>query len=465
MVARFQLTVFGLLSLLLIANNWAAVETDRLAHVQIARYRAEQRITGVVNGASFTGPITSGSWVSIFGEGLATTTRTWRDDEIVDGVLPAELDGVSVRVNGREAAVFFASPGQLNVQAPDDDALGPVEVEVLRDGAVTARLNAELAAENPGLFAFDPRGRRYPAAVHADGVFVGPEDLFGGAVGVRPVHGGDTILLFGTGFGLTDPPVPSGRVFSGAAPLVSPVKVLIDGREALVPFAGLSGAGLYQFNVVVPDGTAEGDVEVRVEFNGKSSQTGLFLAVRSAPPPGPPRIVISQVYGGGGNQGALFNNDFVELFNSGSSPVDVSGWTVQYASARGSTWQITELLGVILAGQYYLVQEGQGQTRQAPPLPTPDVIGGIPMSNSSGKVALLSGQARLTGETPSRNDIVDFLGYGAATFSEGSTAGGLDNRTAAIRKGEGCVDTDRNDQDFEVGPPSPRNSTVTAACP
>src|SRR5712691_4777376 len=103
-------------------------------------------------------------------------------------------------------------------------------------------------------------------------------------------------------------------------------------------------------------------------------------------------IVISQVYGGGGNAGATFKNDFIELYNHGAAPVDLTGWSVQYAATAGTFWQRTDLTPVTLApGRYYLVQEtaGLGGTTS---LPTPDVAGGLPMSSVAGKVALVSTQ-------------------------------------------------------------------------
>src|SRR2546427_5062110 len=87
-------------------------------------------------------------------------------------------------------------------------------------------------------------------------------------------------------------------------------------------------------------------------------------------------IVISQVYGGGGNSGAPLKNDFIELFNRGSAAVTVSGWSVQYGAATGSTWQVTNLSGVIQPGQHYLVQEAQG-AGDTTNLPTPDAVGTI----------------------------------------------------------------------------------------
>src|SRR5690242_1741167 len=100
-----------------------------------------------------------------------------------------------------------------------------------------------------------------------------------------------------------------------------------------------------------------------------------------------PDVVISQVYGGGGNSGATYTNDFVELYNRGPSTVDLSGWSVQYASAAGTAYQVTALSGGIAAGAHYLVQEAAG-TGGTAALPAPDATGSINLSATNGKVAL-----------------------------------------------------------------------------
>ncbi len=170
-------------------------------------------------------------------------------------------------------------------------------------------------------------------------------------------------------------------------------------------------------------------------------------------------IVISQVYGGGGNSGATLRNDFVELYNLGSTTVDVTGWTVQYASSAGTTWQTTVLSGSIAPGHYYLVQEAQG-TGGTTDLPTPDAVGTIAMSGTSGKVLLATGTTAFAGDCPIDQDrTIDFVGYGSATCYEGTAATAtLSNTTAAIRAGEGCTETDRNSADFSAGTPNPRNT-------
>jgi predicted extracellular nuclease len=175
-----------------------------------------------------------------------------------------------------------------------------------------------------------------------------------------------------------------------------------------------------------------------------------------------PDIVISQVYGGGGNTGATFTNDFIELYNRGSVPVVVTGWTVQYAAAAGSTWQTTTLSGTIQPGNYYLVQEAAGAGGTTA-LPTPDAIGTISMAAGAAKVALVRNSTALTGACPGGVEIADFVGYGGANCSETTPTAALTSATAALRLQGGATDTDNNAADFLIGGPAPRNSGAPAA--
>lgn len=179
-------------------------------------------------------------------------------------------------------------------------------------------------------------------------------------------------------------------------------------------------------------------------------------------------VVISQVYGGGGNGGAQFTNDFIELFNLSASPVDVTGWTVQYASTAGISWAKTVLSGIIQPGNYYLVQEAVGSSCSGLPcgvsLPTPNATGTIAMSASAGKVALVNNSTTLAGACPA--GLVDLVGYGSATnCSEGAPTGNLSNTTAALRKANGAQDTDNNNADFTIGAPNPRNTPPPELAP
>ena len=173
-------------------------------------------------------------------------------------------------------------------------------------------------------------------------------------------------------------------------------------------------------------------------------------------------IVISQLYGGGGNSGSKLRNDFVELFNRGNSTVNVSGWSLQYASASGNSWDRTALSGTIEPGRYYLIQEDQGSGGSLS-LPSPDAVGAINLSAISGKLALVSNSNLLTTSAPTGPAIVDFVGYGAVNFSEGRPTDALTNTTAVIRRGNGCNDSNNNQSDFSIGEPNPRNSRSPAS--
>ena len=172
-----------------------------------------------------------------------------------------------------------------------------------------------------------------------------------------------------------------------------------------------------------------------------------------------PDVVISQVYGGGGNAGATITNDFIELYNRGTETVPLDGWSVQYASQAGTTWTPTPLTGILPPGSYYLVQEAAG-TGGTTPLPTPDAAGSIAMSGTNGKVALVTSSAALScgSNCDTAAGVRDFVGYGAgANDFETAPTATLSNTTAAIRAAGGVTDTDNNSADFAVGAPTPRN--------
>ncbi len=171
-------------------------------------------------------------------------------------------------------------------------------------------------------------------------------------------------------------------------------------------------------------------------------------------------VVISQVYGGGGNTGAQYTNDYIELFNRGNATIDITGWSLQYAAADGNTWTGTTLVGSIPAGGYFLVRQAAGAGGIGAPLPTPDNIGDIEMGAVEGKVALVSNTTTLSSNCPTGVHIIDFVGYGAADCSEGSPASDIDNVTALFRNEDGCRDKDDNLTDFSVAAPAPRNSAT-----
>ena len=163
-----------------------------------------------------------------------------------------------------------------------------------------------------------------------------------------------------------------------------------------------------------------------------------LLASLSVPALAASDVVISQVYGGGGNNGALYRNDFIELFNRGASPVNLSNWSVQYASAAGSTWAVTALPAIDWqAGQYLLVQQAKG-TGGTQDLPTPDATGSLAMSGTAGKVLLSNSKTAQTGTSPTGAAVVDLVGFGTANGFEGSVAPAPSNSVAILRANGGC---------------------------
>ena len=174
-------------------------------------------------------------------------------------------------------------------------------------------------------------------------------------------------------------------------------------------------------------------------------------------------VVISQIYGGGGNTGSTYTNDFIELFNAGAFSQSLNGWSVQYAAAANTTWSTTPLPDFQLQpGQYFLVAEASGGGGMTA-LPTPDVSGTLNLSATTGKVALSSGTAALSGSCPNDASIRDLVGYGAAaTCFETAAATGTSTNVQAIARGEPCADSDDNSSDFAVVTAAPRNTSTAA---
>jgi hypothetical protein len=179
-------------------------------------------------------------------------------------------------------------------------------------------------------------------------------------------------------------------------------------------------------------------------------------------------LVISQVYGSGGSAAATYDSDFVELFNRGASPVSLSGMSIQYASAAGTSWLVTTLPAKsIPAGGYFLIGLAGGIAGGGTALPSADATGTTNMGGANGRVALVKATTALGCGAVCQSDsnVVDFVGFGTATDHEGSgaapTAG--DASHSVQRKSGGCTETDDNGADFESQPVAPRNSATAAA--
>ncbi|MEI9973714.1 MAG: hypothetical protein WDO73_17690 [Ignavibacteriota bacterium] len=207
---------------------------------------------GVVSLYSTANMIQPGGWASIYGANLAAATAGWKGD------FPMSLGGTSVTINGRPAYLSFVSPTQINLQAPDDIAVGPVSV-VVTTAAGKATASVLL---NPYSPAFELLDSMHVAAIivrangggaYGNGTYdiLGPD---GNCFGYPTVsaRAGDLVELFGIGFGPTDPVVQAGKPFSGAAPITNNVGLYIDNTIVTPLFVGLSSAGMYQINVIIP---------------------------------------------------------------------------------------------------------------------------------------------------------------------------------------------------------------------
>jgi uncharacterized protein (TIGR03437 family) len=233
-------------------------------------------ITGVASAASYQPGLASGTWISIFGSNLSASTYTWQDSDFVSGQLPTFLQGVSVTINGVAAYVAYISPTQINLLAPDDAATGAVQVQVTAAGQKSNTLSTPKTGLAPAFFTVV--GGAYVAALHADYSLVGAPGLLPG-VATQPARPGETILLYGTGFGPTTPPLPAGQLVTTPAPLPVLPQIRIGGIAATVAFGGLVGPGLYQFNVTVPANLPSGDAAVLATLGGVTTQTGVSLTV------------------------------------------------------------------------------------------------------------------------------------------------------------------------------------------
>jgi uncharacterized protein (TIGR03437 family) len=244
---------------------------------------------GVVNGASFTQGIEAGSWVTIQGSNLTTAAncdaskpgpgcRTWSAGDFANGT-PTSLDGVSVSIGGKAAYVYYVSPTQINVQAPDI-ATGTATVTVTNANGTSNPVAASVDDFAPGFF----QAGQYAIATHQDGTLVAPSALIPGA---SPAARGETVILWGTGFGAVTPSVAAGQTSSQVmgntiAYASAPPNITIGGVTATVVAAALNpGAlGLYQIAVTVPNGAASGDQAVVANAGGKISPANVLFSVK-----------------------------------------------------------------------------------------------------------------------------------------------------------------------------------------
>jgi len=235
---------------------------------------------GIVPIYSAVPVIQAGSWVSIYGSNLASGTLLWNGD------FPTSLGGVIVTIDNKPAYLWSVSPLQINLQAPDDATTGLVSVAVTTPSG-TATSTVTLAAYGPsftllgdGKHAVGEIATPNGTGAYGGGTYdlVGPSGTF--SFSTRPVKPGETLTLYGVGFGPTTPHVFAGQIFSGSAPTNSPVTITIGGVQANVAFSGITEAGLYQFNLTVPPNTGNGDQALQASVNGVQTPSGPVVTVQ-----------------------------------------------------------------------------------------------------------------------------------------------------------------------------------------
>jgi DNA/RNA endonuclease G (NUC1) len=226
----------------------------------------------------------------------------------------------------------------------------------------------------------------------------------------------------------------------------------------------VAGNNVFTHTATVAQLTVAGAKSLPFSITDSQSRSGsgsISLTVQQPPPP-VDHLVISQLYGGGGNSGATLTNDYIELYNPTGISFNLAGWSLQYASAAGTSWTNKQPLGGTIApGEYFLVALASGGANGAP-LPAANITGDINMSATTGKVALVSNAVSLSGSCPNGSDpdIVDFVGYGtsASCFEGGARAPAVSNTNALFRKVNGAQDTNQNGADFQTGAPNPRRT-------
>lgn len=237
-------------------------------------------LNGIVPIYSSVPVIESSSWVSIYGSGLANGTSVWNGD------FPTFLGNVSVTINNKAAYLWSVSPTQINLQAPDDATTGIVNVAVNTPSGI-ASSTVTLAQYAPS-FSLLGDGKHVAGEIltpNGSGAYGGGTyDLVGTSnafsFSTRPVQQGETLILFGVGFGPTTPNVSAGQTFIGIARTNSPVTITIGGVSANVSFAGITEAGLYQINLTVPSNTGSGDQPLQATVNGVQTPIGPVVTVQ-----------------------------------------------------------------------------------------------------------------------------------------------------------------------------------------
>ena len=244
---------------------------------------------GVISAGAFGGfsAIAPGSWIEIYGFNFAPATQTWASSDFVNGVAPTSLGGVNVSIGGKNAFLDYVSSGQINAQVPSDVSPGTVPITVTNTNGTSDPFWLYVNATEPGVLAppnFIVNGKQYVAALFSDGqTFALPQGAIPG-VPSRPAKPGDTLVIYGVGFGPVNTGVPAGTIVPAQNTLTAPIQFTFGTAAAPAPsYAGLavSFVGLYQFNVVVPTVASNDALPLTFTLGGTKATQTLYVAVQN----------------------------------------------------------------------------------------------------------------------------------------------------------------------------------------
>src|SRR5215469_2531736 len=245
---------------------------------------------GVVTASAFGGfsTIAPGTWIEIYGSNLAANTRSWGSADFNGATAPTTLDGTQVSVGGQSAFVAYISPGQVNAQVPSNVATGPQSVVVTKAAGQSNAYSVNVAAAEPGLLApssFSVNGQQYVVAQFTDGFYVLPPGAIAGVNSRRAVPG-DTITIYGVGFGAVAPIIAAGQVVQQVNTLTGSFQIKFGSTVASATYDGLAPKiiGLYQFNVVAPSIPSSDAVPVTFSLNGVAGTQTLYTSVQNGAP-------------------------------------------------------------------------------------------------------------------------------------------------------------------------------------
>jgi uncharacterized protein (TIGR03437 family) len=226
----------------------------------------------------------SGSWIEIYGTNLGEITQVWANSDFNGLIAPTKVGGTSVTVAGQPAYVYYVSPTQVDVQVAGGLGTGSQSVVVTTEAGSSAPFSVTMDAVQPGLLApasFDIGGTRYAVALFSDGAtYVLPPGAIAGVTS-RRAKPGDTITLYGIGFGQVNQGIPPGQIAQGQSSLAAPLTISIGGMPATASYQGLAPTyvGLYQFNVTVPNIAASDSAPLTFTLGGVGGTQKLFIAV------------------------------------------------------------------------------------------------------------------------------------------------------------------------------------------